>query len=173
VLLQILDAQKPRTLATEATTNSGDAIAWALHSLHKAAGKRKVMILLTDGEHNVPPPALKPRQAAQLAGNLHIPIYTIQAGGETDEEGKPSEEAIKATKTLQDIAKITKGQYFKTSDTAALLDACSQIDRLERDEIESFQYRRYFEGFAWVGLAALLTWMGIHLLEMTVWRKVP
>ena len=48
----------------------------------KAGGRRKVLVLLSDGEHNVPPPALKPRQAAQLAGNLDVPIYVIDAGGE-------------------------------------------------------------------------------------------
>ena len=114
-LLHILDAQEPRALITEATTNTGDAIAWALHGLKKAAGMRKVLILLTDGEHNVPPPALKPRQAAQLAGNLGIPIYTIHAAGESadpDEASKQAEENLRAKKSLQEIAGISGGQYF-------------------------------------------------------------
>ena len=175
-LLQILDAQEPRTLITEATTNTGDAIAWALHGLKKAVGKRKVMILLTDGEHNVPPPALKPRQAAQLAGNLGIPIYTIHALGESadpDEASKQAEENLRAKKSLQEVAGITGGQYFQANDTAMLLDVCQKIDRLERDQIESFQYRRYYEGFAWLALASLLVWMTILVLETTVWRKIP
>jgi Ca-activated chloride channel family protein len=178
-LLHILDAQEPRTLITEATTNTGDAIAWALHGLAKAAGKRKVMILLTDGEHNVPPPALKPRQAAQLAGNLGIPIYTIHALGESadpDEASKEAEEAeenMRAKKSLQEVAGITKGQYFQANDTAALVDVCHKIDQLERAQIESFQYRRYYEGFAWLAAASLLVWMTILVLETTVWRKVP
>jgi Ca-activated chloride channel family protein len=173
VLLQILDAQMPRTISTEATTNTGDAIAWALHSLRSSRAKRKVIILLTDGEHNVPPPALKPRQAAQLAGNLAVPIYTIQAGNETTPDGTPSEEAIKSRQTLVEIAKMTQGQYFQAADTEGLLEVCNKIDRLERQEIESFQYRRYYEAFVWFGLASLLLWMLVFVLEGTVWRTIP
>jgi Ca-activated chloride channel family protein len=175
-LLKTLDAQEPRTLITEATTNTGDAIAWALHGLNKAPGKRKVMILLTDGEHNVGSPALKPTQAAQLAGNLGIPIYTIHALGESadpDEASKQADENLRAKKSLQQVAAITGGQYFQANDTAMLLDVCQKIDRLERARIESFQYRRYEECFAWLATTSLLVWMTILILETTVWRKVP
>jgi Ca-activated chloride channel homolog len=173
VLLQILDAEEPRTLSTEATTNTGDGIAWAVHALHASGSKRRVIILLTDGEHNVPPPALKPRQAAQLAGNLNIPVYTIHAGSETGPDGKPTDEALKARQSLQEVAQITGGKYFQAADAEGLLDVCNQIDRLERQEIQSFQYRRYYEGFAWFGLASLIVWMMVHALEATIWRKVP
>jgi Ca-activated chloride channel family protein len=185
VLLEILDAQKPRTLITEATTNTGDALAWALHGLVKAPTKRKVLILLTDGEHNVGPPALTPPQAAQLAGNLGIPIYAIHAGIEPPPAKEPSgederkrslseeEEFRKAQKTLQKIANMTGGQYFRAGDTEALVQACNQIDGLERQEIQSFRYRRYFHAFAWFGLGSLLLWTTVHFLETTVWRKVP
>jgi len=81
VLVRVLDAEQPKSIPTESETNIGDAIAWGLHTLESAGSRRKVIILLSDGEHNVPPPALKPRQAAQLAANLHIPIYAIDAGG--------------------------------------------------------------------------------------------
>jgi len=54
-----------------------------------------------------------------------------------------------------------------------LLDVCQQIDRLERVQIESFQYRRYYEAFAWLALTSLLVWMTILVLETTVWRKIP
>jgi Ca-activated chloride channel family protein len=173
VLLQILDGQQPRTVSTEATTNTGDAIAWALAGLQRSGARRKVIILLTDGEHNVPPPALKPRQAAQLAGNLSIPIYTIQAGNENGPDGKPSEEALKARQTLEEIAKMTQAQYFQAADSDGLLDVCNKIDRLERQEIQSFQYRRYYEAFAWFGLASLLMWLAVFVLEATVWRVIP
>ncbi len=94
-LLKILDEEQPRILATEATTNPGDALAWALGALRKAPTRRKVLVFLTDGESNVPPPALTPRQAAQLAGNLGIPIYAIGAGPEFD----PASKELKDTKT--------------------------------------------------------------------------
>jgi Ca-activated chloride channel family protein len=183
-LLKILDAVEVRTAAGEATTNPGDAITWALGSLQKAPTRRKALIFLTDGESNVPPPALTPRQAAQLAGNLGVPIYAIDVGNEvqnavgekTDSpplgKGEPAG-TIQAKKSLEEIARLSEGKYFRAQDGNALAEAIAHIDRLERDRIESFQYRRYHEGFAWFALLALLSWASLHGLESTYWRKVP
>ena len=168
-LLKILDGEEPRSIVTEATTNPGDAIAWALHALQKAPTRRQTVIFLTDGEANVPSPALKPRQAAQLAGNLHIPIYAIDAAPENDTTG----DAAKAQETLQEIAKLTEGRYFRAADGAALTQALAAIDRLERAAIRSFHYRRYDEAYPWFALAALVCWLGIVGLETTRWRKTP
>lgn len=168
-LLKILDAEEPRTIVTEATTNPGDALAWALYALQKAPTRRKAIIFLTDGESNVPPPALKPRQAAQLAGNLHIPIYAIDAAPEDDAQG----DAAKAKETLQEIAKLTEGRYFRAADGASLTHALGTIDRLERTAIRSFAYRRYEEGYPWFAAAALACWLTIVGLEATWWRKAP
>ena len=40
---------------------------------------------------------------------------------------------------------------------------CQDIDRLERSEIHSFQYRRYVEAFPWLGLASLGLGWGLRL----------
>ena len=175
-LLKILDAEEPRTLATEATTNPGDAIAWALVALQKAPARRKILIFLTDGESNVPPPALTPRQAAQLAGNLDIPIYAIGAGpeftGAAKGENDPNNLGL-ARKAMAEIAHISKGRYFLATDGKALAGACSQIDELERTLIPSFQYRRYHEGFTWFAMLGLVSWFVVLGLESTRWRRVP
>jgi Ca-activated chloride channel family protein len=167
-LLRILDDQEPRTVIGERSTNAGDGIAWALLSLQKALTRRKVIVFLTDGESNVPPPALTPRQAAQLAGNLHIPIHAINAGPEEDVG-----DAKKAEKSLQEVAAISGGKYFRAADAEALLEACKEIDRLERDRIKTFEYRRYHEGYVWIALAALTCWLAVMVLEATVWRRLP
>jgi len=172
-LLKILDAQEARTLATEATTNPGDAIAWALSSLRKAHPTRKVLILLTDGESNVPPPALTPRQSAQLAGNLDIPIYAIGAGNEFAETTKDGGTAEKARKSLEEVARISKGQFFLATDGKGLADAFDQIDKMERTRILSFQYRHYHEGFAGFAVMALISLLLVSGLECTRWRRVP
>ena len=77
-LLSIMEAQEPRGAADEGTTNPGDAVAWALHVLRQAPTRRKVLVFLTDGESNVPG-KLSPRQAGQIAANLSIPVYAIDA----------------------------------------------------------------------------------------------
>src|SRR5205823_8880267 len=89
-----------------------------------------------------------PRQAAQVAASLDVPIYTIDAGGAAGaaEPGvkapageSPAEVRQRAVDTLQDMAKITHGQYYRAGDTAGLLEACRTIDRLERTDVQSFQ----------------------------------
>jgi Ca-activated chloride channel homolog len=178
VLLRMLEGEEPRRGPTESETNIGDAVAWGLHRLDSAGPRRKVLILLSDGEHNVPPPALKPRQAAQLAANLRVPVYAVDTGGESagsEVEGTADSAAdrVNGEKTLQAVARITKGRHFRAQDTQTLLAVCREIDRLERGEIQSFQYRRYHEAYPWFALAALTLFAGARVLEMTVWRRVP
>jgi Ca-activated chloride channel family protein len=177
-LMEMLAAEQPRSLPTESQTNIGDAIAWGLQTLESAGQRRKVIILLSDGEHNVPPLALKPRQAAQLAANLRVSIYTIDAGGDAPvREGtaqpETSADRAQGVRILQAVAKISGGHYFRAQDSSALLAACKEIDRLERRDIQSFQYRRYYEGYPWFALAAFVLFGSVHALEMSVWRRVP
>lgn len=177
VLLHLLNDQQPRG-ALEGQTNIGDAITWALIRLRSAGSWRKIIVLLTDGEHNVPPPALKPRQAAQLAGNLGIPIYVIDAGSDepgTAEAGARETSAVdrlNAKKTLQDVAKMTGGLAFEARDGKALVNACKRIDELEKQRTLSFQYRRYVDLYPWLGMASLVCWVLVIGLEATFWRKV-
>ena len=183
VVLEFLDEQQPRTLLNESQTNIGDAIAWGLHRMESGGSRRKVMILLSDGEHNVAPPALTPRQAAQLAANGHVVIYCIDAGGQPD--AKPAstgneqasadaaERRAEGIKTLQSVAAITGGHYFKGAIAEGLLAVCGQIDRFERKEIRSFQYRRYYEMYPWLGVAAFGLLIGVYGLEQTFWQRLP
>jgi Ca-activated chloride channel homolog len=188
VLLHLLDAEKPRTVPGESETNISDAIALGLHRLKSAGPRRKVLVLLTDGEHNVPKPqsGWTPRQAAQVAASLNVPIYTIDAGSNTiasepaagelpsaEHPVSPGEVRADAVNTLEELARITGGRNFQARDTAGLLAACRAIDELERADIHSFQYRRYYEGYPWFALASFLVYCLVLGLEMTVWRRLP
>src|SRR5262249_34998016 len=120
-----------------------------------------------------------PRQAAQIAANLGVRVFTIDAGGElpAGEAGArdaPAPGREQGVQTLKGIGRITNGQYFPARTTPALLDACREIDeRLERAPIESFQYRRYYEGYPWCGLAAFVLFWMVGVLEKTVWLRIP
>jgi Ca-activated chloride channel family protein len=189
VLVRLLDAEQPRRIPGESETNLSDAVALGLHRLQSAGPRRRVMVLLSDGEHNVPQPrsGWTPRQAAQVANGLHVPIYTIDADGSGaanlepaakestagDRAASPGEVRARAVKTLEEIAHITHGQYFQARDTKGLLNACKSIDALERSDIQSFQYRRYHEGYPWFALAAFVLFGCALGLERTVWRRVP
>src|SRR5437667_108251 len=124
VLLRMLDEEEPRTITGEMETNISDALVLGLHRLQSAGPRRKVLVLLSDGEHNVPHPqsAWTPRQASQIAANLGIPVYAIDAGGEggsgkevtAREEAAPDTAARRSEgiRTLQEVARITRGRYF-------------------------------------------------------------
>ena len=187
MLLRLLDDEQPRSIPGESETNISDAVALGLHRLQNAGPRRKVLVLLTDGEHNVPNPRSDwtPRQAAQIAASLDVPIYTIDAGGgdgvaepgapgAADGVGEsPALARERAVRTLEDMAKITHGQYFRAGDTAGLLDACRAIDRLERTDVKSFEYRKYHEGYPWFAGAALLLFALTLALDLTFWRRLP
>jgi Ca-activated chloride channel homolog len=170
VPLGILDAAQPLTTPGEAETNFSDAIALGLRRLENTPPKRKLVILLSDGEEHVPDPVSRwtPRQAARLASSLGIPVYTIDAGGQTSSAARDA-----GIHALQEIAKLSGGRYFPAGNTQALLAACQEIDHLERTQVESFLYRRYYEGFAWFGLASFVLFVLLQLLELTVWRRLP
>jgi Ca-activated chloride channel family protein len=186
VLLRLLDDEKPRSVPGESETNISDAVTLGLRRLQSAGSRHKVLVLLTDGEHNVPNPRSDwaPRQAAQIAASLGVPIYTIDAGGgvgsaepdaDSVEGGGDSSPLVRqrAVETLEDVAKITHGQYYRAGDTAGLLDACQALDRLERTDVESYQYRRYHEGYPWFAGTALLLFTAALGLDFTLWRRLP
>jgi Ca-activated chloride channel family protein len=181
-LLQMLDAEQPRAVPGESETNLSDAIALGLHRLDAAGPRRKVLVLLSDGEHNVfrPPSGWTPRQAASVAASLGVPIYAVDAGGGAAgrEPGaaasaSPGEVRQRAVESMQERARMTGGRYFAAHDTKALLDACRSIDALERSPIRSFQYRRYHEAAPWLALAAFVLLCTALGLDLTVWRRLP
>ncbi len=196
VLLRLLKAEEARRVPGESETNLSDAIAVGLHRLQAAGPRRKVLVLLTDGEHNEVSPRSDwtPRQAAQVALSLGVPIYAIDAGGTGarapspptplppgergrgeggDGTASPAVIRESAVQTLQELAHITRGRYFQARDTASLLDACRRIDRLERTDIQSFQYRRYHEAYPWLALASFGLYGLALALDMTLWRRLP
>ena len=179
VLLRVADGLEPKS-GIDAGTNVGDAMAEGLIRLEKGAGdRRKVMIVLSDGEHNIskegPSDPLKPRQAAQLAANLGIRVYTIDAGGEPTEAMTPEqrEQRIAGRQTLQAVAELTGGRSFSATSGSELLAAYRDISAIEKSTVESYQYRRWFEYAPWFAAAAAAALLACHVLERTRWRTLP
>lgn len=168
-LISILERQAPKSLAGEATTNPGDALAWALAALQRAPTRRKAILFLTDGDSNVPEPALKPRQAAQLAANLKIPIYAIDALSDAE----AGEDAPKAHQTLADLAHMTGGRHFLATDGPALLHALHELDRLERDAIAQPDAIVYRDLTLWFAAAAFACWVGYVVASIILGRSTP
>ncbi len=89
-------------------------------------GDSRVLILLTDGENTAG--VIKPQQAAAIAQQLGIKIYTIGIGNRNgkDSEGSEIDETL-----LKAIAKRTGGRYFRATDAKTLDEIYQQIDELE------------------------------------------
>jgi Ca-activated chloride channel family protein len=130
-------------------TAIGDAIGVALNRLRQGARDKSqpreggFIVLLTDGASNKG--SLDPRQAANLALQDGVPIYTIGAGAEGnipmpvfDSSGRrvgtemqPSEVD---TLMLQDVSARTGGLFFRATNTNAVRDAFAQIDGAQKME---------------------------------------
>jgi Ca-activated chloride channel family protein len=176
----LLDDSRPLSVRDEGS-NIGDAIAEGLIRLEKATPTRKVLILLSDGELNYPDQIdperkpLKPRQSAQLAANLKIPIYVIDTGGELPPGAAPDEvkQRDDGRQINQAVANLTGGELFGANDGRELLEVCKAIDQLERQPILSNTYRRYRPLYAWFAAAAASLLALLFLMEQTRWRRIP
>ena len=146
-------------------TAIGDAIGLAVKGLRDRPEKSKIIILLTDGEDNAS--SIPPLQAAKLAKDYGIRIYTIGVGSNgpvpyPDQYGRIVMANIKLDeKLLREIADTTGGSYYRATDTTALEHVYEQINKLEKSKSEKRQYLirtplyRYPLGAA-LGLLALI-----------------
>jgi Ca-activated chloride channel family protein len=168
----VLDALDRIGLAPPVGTNIGDALAWALDRVRHDPAKEKVIILLSDGSHNVKE-GLPPLEAAQLAADLKIKVYTIGAVGNRFNKPKTLADMVREAQgqvfvgdsvdepMMEKIAGRTGGKYFRATDTDGLADIYKEIDRLETTRLESTVHVAHKEWF----LAFLLPGVGLLLLE--------
>jgi Ca-activated chloride channel family protein len=204
VLLEFLRQTELVKMRAEDGTAIGDAIALAAARLKKAEEeierrktqlglggetdtdeetgfriKSKIIILLTDGINNAG--QYSPLQAAQLAKDWGIKIYTIGIGSAQayttiqtmlGSYKMPTQDNIDEG-LLKAIAENTGGFYGKAGDAKTLRKIVEKIDSLEKTEVKSVQYTQYAEQFGpWtlVGLALLAAEI---LFGCTIFRKIP
>lgn len=116
-------------------TAIGDAIGLALKRMRDLPSDSRVIVLLTDGANNEG--RIHPLQAARLAAQLGVRIYTIGVGA-VDSPG-PNPYGVWSTvgadrferEMLEDIAGLTGGWFFHVLDTEGLAAAYERLDELE------------------------------------------
>ncbi|MFQ5823683.1 MAG: VWA domain-containing protein [bacterium] len=162
-------------------TAIGMAIANAANRLRDSKAKSKVVILLTDGQNNRG--QLDPITAAKVAQAFGIRIYTVGVG-KRGNALYPVDDPIFGKRyvpmpvqideaSLKEIAKITKGSYFRATDKQSLDQIFNEIDQLEKTKIEVKQFTRFKELFiTYLGLALGLVVLEI-VLANTKFRKIP
>lgn len=162
-------------------TAIGSALTASVNRLKKSEAKSKIIILLTDGVNNAG--SIAPLAAAQAAKAMGIRVYTIGAGTKglvpypvKDFMGNIHYQQIKTDvdeQSLQEIARITGGKYFRATDTASLKQIYKEIDKMEKTPTEEKGYRDYqelFPLFLGVGIAFLFLEM---ILSQTVLLRIP
>ncbi len=117
---------------------------------------------------------LKPREAAQLAANLNVKVYTIDAGGDPPSNAPPEAAAqrLAGRKALKDVAEMTNGKSFQATSGTELLAAYREISLLEKTGTDAPIYRRYFEDYKWCAAVAVVLLLLAHTLDRTLWRTV-
>jgi Ca-activated chloride channel family protein len=130
-------------------TAIGDAIGLAVKRLKERPAESRVLILLTDGQDTAS--SVRPLDAAALASDLGIRIYTIGIGADQmtlpglfgssfgSRQVNPSAELDEAG--LQEIAQLTGGRYFRARNPQELANIYQLLDQLEPVEQDVVSYR--------------------------------
>jgi Ca-activated chloride channel family protein len=144
----------------EPATSIGDAIGLAVKRLNNQQATSRVLILLTDGANTAG--EVSPLQAAELAADAHLKIYTIGIGADEMlartlfgyRKVNPSRDLDEKTLTL--IAQKTGGQYFRARNTEELEKIYQILDQLEPVEKDSHYFRPLTELYPYPLVLALL-----------------
>lgn len=161
-------------------TAIGNGLATAVTRLKESNAISKVVILLTDGENNKG--EIPPLTAAEIAKTFGVRVYTIGVGTEgtapypfqTPFGTQIQQVPVKIDEeTLQSIADITGGKYFRATSNNKLQNIYEEIDQLEKSKIEVKEFSKKQEEYLpFALLAAGLMMIGL-MLKITIFRNIP
>ena len=134
-------------------TAIGEGIAMSVRALKDSKAASKVIILLTDGEHNSG--SISPKEAVEMVKKKKIRLYTIGIGpkGEFDNA------------LLEQLAHDGGGKFFAASNQKELKDLYDEINTMERSRIKSAHNILEEHYFQWFLAPALL------LMTWLIWRR--
>ena len=163
-------------------TAIGDGLATSINRIVEGKAKSKSIILLTDGSNNTG--LIAPLTAAEIAKDKGIKVYTIGIGSNgsalspvgINYYGKLEYDYVKVTideQTLQSIARMTGGKYYRATDKNSLEGIFKEIDALEKTKLDISRYHNTEDDYMlWAWL--LLAFVGLDIvLRTTVMRNIP
>ena len=162
-------------------TAIGVGLTNAITRLKDSDAISKVIILLTDGVNNQG--SIDPLTAAELAKSFGIRAYTIGVGS-MGTAPYPVQDVFGRTflrdipveideATLQQIADMTNGKYFRATNNQKLREIYAEIDKLERSKIDVKEFSKKQEEYLWFAISAAMLLLIELLLRYTVLRKIP
>lgn len=165
----------------EDRTAIGTGLATAVSRLKDSQTKSKVIILLTDGSNNTG--NISPKMAAELAHTFGIAVYTIGVGTDAGEAPYPIPTAMGTIvrnmpvdldePTMQLIADVSGGSYFRATDNKSLSKIYQRIDELEKTKLTTRNYHQRYEEYGLFVLLALCLLLGEYVLRSTFLRTNP
>lgn len=164
------------------STAIGSALATAVNRLRELKSKTRIVIVMTDGQNNAG--KIAPLTAAEAARALKVKVYTVGVGKrgmapmpKFDRYGRKIRYEMEPVdideETLEKIAQMTKGKYYRADNAEKFQAIYAEIDQLEKTEAELKKYAHHEELFAWLiapGLGLLLLEV---LLRHTLFRRLP
>lgn len=140
-------------------TAIGEAIGLGIKRLAENPAQARVLILLTDGENTAG--TVDPIQAAQLAKQENVVIHTIGIGSTNTRGGffgfggyNPSSGLDE--RTLNQIAQMTGGKFFRATNQDDLQAVYQTINELEKIEQEAEKFRPQKDIFYYPLIACMI-----------------
>jgi Ca-activated chloride channel family protein len=168
-------------LGIEDGTAIGMGLANAANMLANSENDSRVIILLTDGVNNAG--QIDPLTAAEAAKALGIKVYTVGAAklgmvpvpvqGLLGGTQIIQQESMLDEATLQQVADITGGLYFRAEDTEGLKEIYDEINSLEKSQVEVQVFNQYRELAGWLIVPAAAFFLAELFLRKSIFRKIP
>lgn len=161
-LLHYVDLVDDQILRGEGMTAIGDGIALANHLLARqrtAARRDQVILVFTDGEHNL---GRDPLDVLAESQEAKIRVHVVGVDLEDEVKSKP------AVRRLIDGVRRAGGRYYNADTERELKAAQAAIDSLEKGLLKSKLYVRQAPVFHWFAMPA-----GVLLVAGMAARAVP
>ena len=170
-LLENIDRLGIGSINSDATA-IGDGITTALNRLRDVKSKSKIIVLMTDGGNNSG--KIDPITATKAAQALGVKIYTIGLGNReiVQAMGLPPG-FLPEEDTLQQIAQMTGGKYYRADNAGKFKAIYAEIDKLEKTEAVINKFAQFDELFPWFVSFGLVLLLIEVALGQTVFRRLP
>jgi len=151
----------------EQGTAIGDGLALGLAELRRAKSTSRIVILLSDGDNNVQM-HYEPQQAANLAHDLGVKVFTVLVGSEGPYGSDVSPE------TLRGIASTTGGEFFRATDTDSLEQSFEAVRATLEKNKRTVSERKLDQDLYWPMLLIAGALFALELvLSNTRFRRFP
>ncbi len=162
-------------------TALGMALATSVNRIKHSKSRTKIIILLTDGVNNRG--EIDPRDAAQIALNFGIKVYTIGVGKRgkapfpvKDGFGRETQIMVDVEideKVLREIANATGGLYFRATDKDSLDNIFTEINKWEKTEISTKRFYNIEELYPFFLLPGLFIFLIAEFSKRSILRTIP